>query len=94
MAFLLTRIAVDDYDAWKAAFDTDPHGARANARGHRIVRGVDEPDAVFIQVEFDSPEDARDARERLLGAGILDRVDVKVGPTVAETAEVVEYARS
>ena len=93
MAFILTRIAVDDYEDWKRTFDSDPHGVRANAKGHRIVRGVDEQDAVFIQVEFESADDARAARQRLLDAGLLERVDVKAGRTVAELAESVDYAR-
>ena len=93
MAFILTRIAVDDYEDWKRAFDSDPHGVRANAKGHRIGRGVDETDAVFIQVEFDSADDARAARQRLVDSGVLERIDVKAGPTVAEMAEAVDYAR-
>ena len=92
MAFLLTRIEVEDYDAWKSMFDTDPFGIREVAKGHRVVRGVDEPNAVFIQVEFNSADDARNARQKLIDAGVLDRVDVKAGPTVAEMVEAVEYA--
>ncbi len=92
MAFILTRIAVDDYDAWKRMFDADEPGVRTKAKGHRVARGVDETDAVFIQVEFESADDAREARQRLIDAGVLDRVDVKAGPTVAELAERVEYA--
>ncbi len=91
MAFMLTRIDVDDYDAWKARFDSDPAGARQAARGHRLLRGVEEPNEVFIQVEFDSSDDANAARERLLSSGALDQVKVQAGPTVAEEAETVAY---
>jgi hypothetical protein len=91
MSFLLTRIKVDDYDAWKSTFDTDPVGARAAATGHRILRGVADPNEVFIRVSFPSSDDASAARERLLTAGILDRVNVQSGPTVAEAADAVEY---
>jgi hypothetical protein len=91
MSFLLTRISVDDYETWKPMFDSDPVGARAQAKGHRILRGVDEPNEVFIQVEFDSPGDAAAALERLRAGGVLDRVKVKAGPTVAEEAETVAY---
>ena len=91
MTFMLTRIQVDDYDAWKPVFDSDPPGARKAAKAHRILRGVEEPNEVFVQVEFASPDDANAARERLLASGVLDRVTVKAGPTVVEEAETVEY---
>ena len=91
MSFLLTRISVDDYDAWKSMFDSDPVGARAAAKGHRILRGSDEPNEVFIQVEFGSSDEANAALERLRQGGVLDQVKVKAGPTVAEEAEAVAY---
>jgi hypothetical protein len=91
MAYMLARIEVDDYDAWKPMFDSDPAGARKQAKGHRILRGSDEANEVFIQVEFGSTDDASAARERLLASGVLDRVTVKAGPTVAEEAEAVAY---
>lgn len=91
MAVMLTRVAVDDYEAWKAGFDSDPYGARAKATGHRIVRAVEDPSEVFVQVEFPTAEDAHEARQKLIDGGMLDRVAVKNGPTVAEIAERVEY---
>jgi hypothetical protein len=66
MALLMTRIQVDDYDAWKPMFDSDPAGARKRAKGHRIARSVDNPDEVFVQVQFASSDEAQAARERLL----------------------------
>jgi hypothetical protein len=91
MAFMLTRIQVDDYETWKPIFDSDPPGARKAATGHRILRGSQEPNDVFVQVEFTSSEDANAARERLLASGVLDRVTLKAGPTVAEEAETRHY---
>lgn len=91
MALMLTRIQVDDYDAWKQMFDSARETIRANAKGHRIVRSLEDPNEVFIQVEFPSPEDAKAARERLLDAGLLDRVAVQNGPTITELAEAIQY---
>jgi hypothetical protein len=91
MALLLTRIGVDDYDAWKPMFDSDPAGARKAAKGHRISRSVENPNEVFVQVEFASADEAKAARERLLSSGVLDRVTVKTEPTVTEEAESVAY---
>jgi hypothetical protein len=91
MALLLARIQVDDYDAWKPMFDSDPAGAREAAKGHRISRSVDHPNEVFVQVEFASSDEAKAARERLLSSGVLDRLTVKSEPTVTEEAESVAY---
>jgi hypothetical protein len=91
MALLLTRIGVDDYDAWKPMFDSDPAGARKLAKGHRISRSVENANEVFVQVEFATADEAKAARERLLSSGVLDRVTVKTEPTVTEEAESVAY---
>jgi len=89
MAYILTRIDVGDYDAWKPLFDRDTPGTRRTALGHRLFRNSDNPDEVFIQVEFDSTEEAHAARQRLLASGVLDRFPDRTGPTVVEEAETV-----
>jgi hypothetical protein len=90
VAFVMTRINVGDYDAWKARFDQDAPGARASSKGHRLFRNVEQPNEVYIQVEYASVDDARLARERLLSSGVLDRFTDKSGPTVIEEAETVK----
>lgn len=89
-AFILTRLQVDDYDAWKPMFDQDRPRAREDAVRYTIFRGVDDPDEVFLQVEFESVERAKEARERLLASGVLDRFEDKQLPTVVEVAEAIE----
>jgi hypothetical protein len=42
-------------------------------------------------VEFDSADDARSGREKLLSSGVLDRFDDKTEPKVPEEAEQVSY---
>jgi hypothetical protein len=91
MAFFLTRLNVGDYDAWKPMFDEDGPGARRSAKGHRIFRSVDDPGVVFILVEFDSSDDAKAGRARLLASGTLDRFPDKTEPAVIEEAETVRY---
>ena len=87
MAVIFTRINVGDYDTWKPMFDRDSPGARRAATGHRLFRSSTDPNEVFIQVEFDSTEEAIAARERLLSSGVLDRFSDRTGPTVVEEAE-------
>jgi hypothetical protein len=91
MAVMHTRVQVEDYEAWKERFDTDPVGARKAAKGHRLFRNVEDPNDVLISVEFVSAEDARAARETLVASGVLDRVTVKNGPTITDEAETVVY---
>jgi hypothetical protein len=89
MALMVTRIKVANFDEWKAMFDTDPVKAREKATGYRILRGVDDPNEVYVQVEFTSDEDAREARGRLLDGGVLDRQVEYHGPTLVDEADAV-----
>ena len=91
-AFLVTRIHVDDYDTWKPMFDKDEPGARHTAKGHRVLRSLDDPNEVFLLVEFASSDAANAAREKLLAAGVLDRFPDKTLPRVVEEAEAVTYS--
>jgi hypothetical protein len=92
MTFLLAHFDVGDFDTWKReTFDADPAGRRQAAKGHIVSRSVDNPNEVFVRVEFDSAEEAKSFRERLLASGVLDRVTVKTPPTVAEIADQQTY---
>lgn len=91
MAFILTRINVGDYEQWKPMFDQDKPGARSDAKGHRILRNADDPNEVFVMVEFATADEARSGRERLLTSGVLDRFEDKTSPKVLEEAEQINY---
>jgi hypothetical protein len=91
MAFLLMRADVGDYDTWKSMFDSDPAGRKQAAKGHRILRSVENPNEAFLQVEFASPQDAETFREKLVASGVLDRITVLNGPTIAEVADSAVY---
>jgi hypothetical protein len=83
-AFVITRIHVGDYDAWRLLFEQDRPRAREKATVRRVFRGVDDPGQVFVLLEFASVEDAAEARERLLASGVLDRFEDRHGPNVVE----------
>jgi hypothetical protein len=85
-AFIITRIQVGDYDTWRQMFDQDRPQAREKATVKRVFRGVDDPNHVFIFLEFASLEDANESRDRLLASGVLDRFEDKHGPSVVEEA--------
>ena len=85
-AFIITRIHVGDQDRWRPMFEQDRPQAREKAKVQRIFRDVDDPNHVFIFLEFASVEDAEEARGRLVGSGVLDRFDDKHGPNVVQEA--------
>jgi hypothetical protein len=85
-AFVITRIQVGDYEAWRPLFDQDRPRAREKASVQRVFRGVDDPNHVFIVLEFASVDDAQEAKERLVQSGVLDRFEDRHGPNVVEEA--------
>jgi hypothetical protein len=85
-AFIVTRIQVGDYDTWRPMFDQDRPRAREKAKVQRVFRGVEDPDHVFVVLEFESVEDAQEARDRLVSSGVLDRFEDKHGPNVVVEA--------
>jgi hypothetical protein len=91
MAFLLAHFEVPNYDEWKQFFDSDPAGRKEAAQGHQLFQAVDDPNKVFVGVEFASADEAQSFRERLLASGALDRVTVKTEPTVVEPVEQTRY---
>ena len=83
-AFIITRIQVGDYDTWRPMFDQDRPGAREKAKVQRVFRNVDDPNQVFIFLEFESVDDANEAQRRLVESGVLDRFQDKHGPNVVQ----------
>jgi hypothetical protein len=86
-AFIITRIQVGDYDAWRPMFDQDRPRAREKATRQRVFRDANDPNHVFIFLEFASPDEAQEARQRLEASGVLDRFEDKHGPTVLLEAD-------
>ncbi len=84
--FIITRIQVGDYATWRQMFDQDRPQAREKAKVVRVFRKVDDPNHVFVFLEFDSVEDAQEARGRIESSGVLDRFEDKHGPNVLEEA--------
>jgi hypothetical protein len=93
VASMLMHFETNDFDSWKKRFDSDPAGRRQSATGHSVSQGVDNPNSVFIRVEFRSVDEAKAFRQRLLDSGALEQgdMDLKVGPTIVERAEEVTY---
>ncbi len=48
---------------------------------------MEDPNEVFLQIEFASFDEAKIARDRLIASKFLDRFRDKTGPTVVEEAQ-------
>lgn len=91
MTVLQIEHRVRDYEEWKRAFDSDPVGReQGGVRQHRIVRGVDDPNFVAIELEFDDADAAERFREAL--SRLWDRVgsDLGLENQQIRTVEVME----
>lgn len=86
-AFIVTRIQTGDYEAWRPMFDVDQPRARETAETTRVFRSADDPNHVFVLIEFATLEDAQQSAARLRASGVLDRFSDVHGPNV-----VVEQA--
>jgi len=88
MHILRIEHSAPDFDAWKQAFDSDPVGReQGGVRRYRILRQVDDPSYVMIDLEFDSSSEAE-----TFHAGLRDlwsRVDFIRDPK-ARIVEIVE----
>lgn len=61
MTTLVIGHPVADFDAWKRAFDNDPLCRQHNGvTRHAIYRPADDPDYVVMNLEFASPQPARE----------------------------------
>jgi hypothetical protein len=65
---IIVRIehAIRDFDTWKTAFDRDPVRREAGGvRRYRILRPIDDPNYVLVDLEFDDVAKAANFREGL-----------------------------
>jgi len=90
MAYLV-GVFEGDFDAWKQGFDSDPLGRETVAKGHTILRGIDNPNEIFIRIEFDTAGDARSFQDKVRDSDVLRNVNVKVPPTAVELADQANY---
>lgn len=59
MYMLCIEHPVPDYDRWKQAFDGDPVGReKMGVRRYQILRPMDNPNYVMINLEFDTAGEA------------------------------------
>ncbi|MBI4300450.1 MAG: cyclase [Chloroflexi bacterium] len=83
MPYLLVRHKVADFSNWKPIFDEhEPTRANAGSQGGLLFRSVDDPNEVFVLLEWDAQSRARefaqseDLRQAMDRAGVLGPPDV------------------
>jgi hypothetical protein len=92
MYILRIEHPVPDFEAWKQAFDSDPIGRkRSGVRRYRVLRALDDPNYVMIDLEFDSSSEAEAVHAGL--RNMWGRVDVMENPQarIVEAVETKEY---
>ncbi|MFN8177804.1 MAG: hypothetical protein U0167_07750 [bacterium] len=90
MTILQIEHPVPDFDSWKKAFDSDPAHRRKNGvRRYRVMRSVENPNYVLVDLEFDSTPEAEAFRTVL--QSLWRRVEGKVMESPrARVVETVE----
>jgi hypothetical protein len=59
MPILRIEHSVPDFNGWKQAFDNDPADRKGSGvRRYQVLRSVEDPNYVMIDLEFDSLEEA------------------------------------
>jgi hypothetical protein len=91
MYMLRIEHPITSYDGWKRVFDSDPvDREKSGVRRYRVLRPVDDPNYVMIDLEFDKADQA----EALLAA--LRDVWARVEGTVVMSprSRIVEAVES
>ena len=79
MAFVMTRVQVGDYDAWRQMFDSDSAGVRSESTGPRVFRLVDDPNEASCSSSW-RPTTPPARRDKLLASGVLEHVTFTAAP--------------
>ena len=93
MPILRIEHAIPTFAGWKQAFDNDPVDRKGSGvRRYQILRSVDDPNYVLIDLEFDTLEEAEGllAKMRRVWSGDGQRVMRNPQARIVETVETIE----
>lgn len=94
MATVRIEHAVPDYAAWKQVFDSDPVGReKVGVRRYQVLRAVDDPNVVMIDLDFDTREEAEAflATMRAIWLQVQGTLIHEPQARVAESVEAKRY---
>ena len=90
-ATLQIQHQVPNYERWKAAFDSHPVGReRACVRGYRILRPIDDPNDVMIELDFDDAAHAEALLAAMRGVWANVQGTIMMNPSI----RILEVAES
>ena len=93
MPILRIEHPVPNFEGWKQAFDNDPVDRRkSGVRRYQIMRSVDDPNYVLIDLEFDTQAEAEAllAAMRQVWRGVEGTIMTNPQARIVETVETVE----
>jgi len=94
MVILRIEHPVPDYDGWKKAFDSDPVGReKSGVRRYQVLRPIDDPNYVMIDLEFDTPSQAEAllAAMRVVWGRVEGTIMMNPQARIVEAVETGEY---
>lgn len=94
MYMLRIEHPVPDYERWKQAFDSDPVGRKKlGVRRYQILRPVDDPNHVMIDLEFDTAQQAETllAAMRVVWGQVQGTIMMNPQSRIVEVVETKEY---
>jgi hypothetical protein len=94
MIILHIEHPVPDYNGWKKAFDSDPVGReKSGVRRYQIPRPINDPNYVMIDLEFDTPGQAKALLAAMQAVWSHVEGTIMTNPQVriVETVETKEY---
>jgi hypothetical protein len=94
MYMLRIEHPVPNYDGWKQAFDSDPVGReKSGVRRYQILRAVDDPNYVMIDLEFDTASQAEAllAAMRVVWGRVQGTIMMNPQARIAEAVETKTY---
>ena len=94
MPILRIEHAVPVFNGWKRAFDSDPADRKGSGvRRYQVLRSVEDPNYVMIDLEFDSTEEADGLlakMRRVWSSGEGQKVMRNPQARIVETVEAIE----
>jgi hypothetical protein len=94
MVMLRIEHPVPSFDGWKQAFDSDPVGRqKSGVRRYQILRPIDDPNFVMIDLEFDTVQHAEAllAAMRVVWGRVEGAIMTNPKARIVEVAETKAY---
>ncbi|CAG0928926.1 hypothetical protein TFLX_01161 [Thermoflexales bacterium] len=94
MYMLRIEHPVPNFEGWKQAFDSDPAGReKSGVRRYQILRAVDDPNFVMIDLEFDTVQQAEAllAAMRVVWGRVAGTIILNPQARIVEVTETKRY---